>query len=758
MNQLLIKLLKFIVRRVARYHRFIDPVDLLARLARFGQPSEVAVPTELLRAGAKMHARGLLNSQAIQYNLDWVWPYWVDRQFDPADRSFIPRAFSLTHINLTHRNWTCVGQPDGGELPIVDPRGLVTPFYDSWSLDFWILHDDDPDLLLSEAERVNQRFEPLGDPVVTTRLDSEDYQLDTQVRVPSRNDSPGSLCRIGLQARSPSSGWLVTSLRPYNPEGISTINSVSLKSDQPGLEVEDQGRTAEVLFEPEPTRYALSNFNSGDVYNRFPDDSSSDTEECSLGMVTAAAAHKLTPGETTEVEVDIPLNPAGGGETSSPNRRQWKSLSVNRCTLDIPNETYEYLFQSSLKTLQLLSGEKIFPGPFTYKRFWYRDAAFMLNALLVTGYTSRVEKVIDYFPEEQNHSGYFCSQKGEWDSNGEVLWIVGKFCDYTDRVLPRSWRSPVYEGAEWIQNKRTDRNLDEPHAGLLPAGFSAEHFGPNDYYYWDNFWGIAGLRKAADLLEDLGDVERVEEFRLEASDLLTAVDESMEPRLEAGSDRAMPPSPYRSVDAGSIGSIAAGYPHDIYPPSDRRLIDTVNALMDSCFHQGTFFQEMIHSGRNPYLSLHLAQVLMKASDGRFHRIVEAVAELASDTGKWPEAVHPSSGGGCMGDGEHGWAAAEWVLMMRNMFVRESGNGLLVGQGLPEDWFDQPNGIEFGPTLTEYGELSLKFDPGEKGVQVEISADWHDEPPTVTVDIPGYESEKITSATGTTKHQVRRKRT
>ena len=41
--------------------------------------------------------------------------------------------------------------------------------------------------------------------------------------------------------------------------------------------------------------------------------------------------------------------------------------------------------------------------------------------------------------------------------------------------------------------------LDEIDAGLLPAGFSAEHLGPNDYYYWDDFWGLAGLIAAARL-------------------------------------------------------------------------------------------------------------------------------------------------------------------------------------------------------------------------------------------------------------------
>src|SRR5574340_322025 len=31
----------------------------------------------------------------------------------------------------------------------------------------------------------------------------------------------------------------------------------------------------------------------------------------------------------------------------------------------------------------------------------------------------------------------------------------------------------------------------------LPPGPSAEHLGPSDYYYWDDFWGLAGLYEAA---------------------------------------------------------------------------------------------------------------------------------------------------------------------------------------------------------------------------------------------------------------------
>ena len=90
---------RFIVRRVARQQGFIDPVTILSKFQNFAQPSDVIAPKELLREGVVLHARGLMNSQAIQHNLDWVWPFWVEQQFNPRNEAFIPRAFSLTQIN-----------------------------------------------------------------------------------------------------------------------------------------------------------------------------------------------------------------------------------------------------------------------------------------------------------------------------------------------------------------------------------------------------------------------------------------------------------------------------------------------------------------------------------------------------------------------------------------------------------------------------------------------------------------------------------
>ena len=44
--------------------------------------------------------------------------------------------------NVTQRNWTAVGNIGSALEGIVDPRGLVTPWFDGWSLDWWIGAED----------------------------------------------------------------------------------------------------------------------------------------------------------------------------------------------------------------------------------------------------------------------------------------------------------------------------------------------------------------------------------------------------------------------------------------------------------------------------------------------------------------------------------------------------------------------------------------------------------------------------------------
>jgi hypothetical protein len=716
---------RFLVGRAAREHGFLDPVELIARLHRFAQPSEVAVPLELLRAAMVFHARGLINSRVIQHNLDWVWPYWVERQFDPGDVSFIPRAFTISHVNLTHRNWTAVGLPDVADLAIIDPCGLLTPFLDGWSVDCWVMTEDGRFLLPSRLRAVSQRQES-GDLAVVTECASDGLQLRS--RVACEADAAGPVCVLRIEARADSPGWAIVSLRPCNPEGISFIQEVGLSRDRRGWTIDGSRR---VIFDVPVDRHHVSNYRGGDVFIRLRERSEQSEGHCDVGMITAAAMFAMEPNAMRVITARVPLQ--GEGPRSS-SFASWSDSLRDHCRLRLADEKFQSLYDAALRTLILHSPGDVYPGPYTYKRFWFRDAAFIIHALSCAGLLERAERALDRFSRRQDAHGYFHSQEGEWDSNGQALWIMHRFCTMTGRAAKPEWLTPIEKAARWLKEKRLHA-ADTPHAGLLPAGFSAEHLGPNDYYYWDDFWGIAGLRAAADMLEPF-DREAASKYRQEADRFFGDVEASLERAERRLARPAMPASPYRRLDAGAIGSIAAGYPLQLFTATDPRLIDTVEFLLCKCFMDCAFFQDVVHSGINPYLTLHVAQVLLRARDPRYLDLMDGVARLASPTGHWPEAIHPRTRGGCMGDGQHVWAAAEWVLMLRNCFVREEGDRLILCSGAAREWLRSRRPVLFGPAPTSFGTVTVKIEPGDSALRIHWEGRWHAGPPVIEVHLPG----------------------
>ncbi|MCF8068406.1 MAG: hypothetical protein K9L30_07465 [Desulfobacterales bacterium] len=736
---------KFIIKRAARAYGFLDPITLLARLRRFGHPSEVHEPIELIRAGVVFHARGLVNTRAIQYNLDWIWPFWIVKQFKPNDISFIPRGFAFSHVNLTHRNWTAVGHPDLPHYPIVDPRGLVTPYLDSWSIDCWLLPENGPMLVPSEVEKVHQRLNLEDDALsVFTRTQKAGLRLDTTVRVDETSD--GCQTHIHASGFAENGGYLVLALRPYNPEGIQFIDSIAF--DQEDCCFLINGQTG-VHFNHEPEKVIFSNYEKGDVAHILDQAEQETAVKCDIGMATAAAIFPVAKKRTTEITVSMPLVDAAAASSSSSETvigespvQGWQSCLDNTARLKVPDEKIRFLYDAAVRTMLLLSAGNAYPGPYTYKRFWFRDACLMIHALLAIGLSKRASRMILDFPSRQTLTGYFQSQEGEWDSNGQVLWIAGRLHELTGITYDTAFIKSIFKGANWIINKRSQLDTDKPHHGLLPAGFSAEHLGPNDYYYWDNYWGLAGLRAAGRMAGDYNFHKDQDEFYRQAAafhqHIMNSIDKVSEKKRQGG----IPASPYRRMDAGAVGSIVADYPLQLTLPNDPMIMKTIAYLMENCFHSGAFFQDMIHSGINVYLTLAIAQSLLRAGDPTYRQLIQTVADLSTPTGQWPEAIHPFTRGGCMGDGQHGWASAEWLMMMRNLFVREEGNTIIIGSGIFPKWIESGKEISFGPTLIPGGELTVTMRGSGSAVFLDLDVDNRNAAINIVVAIPGYQTHKL----------------
>ena len=87
-----------------------------------------------------------------------------------------------------------------------------------------------------------------------------------------------------------------------------------------------------------------------------------------------------------------------------------------------------------------------------------------------------------------------------------------QYCEMTGNVPPKEWEGSIKKAGQWICKKRLSSEGTLPHAGLLPSGFSAEHLGPNDFYYWDDFWSVTGLKAAAFLRTAYKDIDQAVYF------------------------------------------------------------------------------------------------------------------------------------------------------------------------------------------------------------------------------------------------------
>ena len=185
----------------------------------------------------------------------------------------------------------------------------------------------------------------------------------------------------------------------------------------------------------------------------------------------------------------------------------------------------------------------------------------------------------------------------------------------------------------------------------------------------------------------------------------------------------VPAGPRRRVDPAIIGSLVAVWPLELWPVDDPAMAATAQAVRDRFCIGPAFFQAISHTGLGTYLTLQLAEVELAAADRRALERLQWLVEAATPTFTWPEAVHPRLGGGCMGDGHHGWAAADFLTFVRNLLVRETvvdgRQELLLCSMLPPEWVGQDVEVRDAPTHAGPLSFSLGWDGRRPILQWEL---------------------------------------
>src|SRR3954471_3196190 len=396
-------------------------------------------------------------------------------------------------------------------------------------------------------------------------------------------------------------------------------------------------------------------------------------------------------------------------------------------------------YRSCRADLLILADDgEIHPGPTIYDSFWVRDSSVEAIACALAGDDGLAGSQLG-----RHHLDVFQTRAGtigpvraygfiggdheqdgeEWDANGEALWAFGKF----DRIQgpavafgAKVYWPYVLEGARWIRDNRS------PY-GLLPSGWSAEHLGWRDQpHYWDDLWGLAGLYEAARLAERLGAAEVVELWAafdsLKADTTASISWVLQQQRAEGQWETYVPSGPGgdRGLLSTIIGGVAYVHPTHLYygaklgPEVDEAFRLTLDTIW-SHFVDGGFRHDTSWQAYGPYLTLQLAHAFLRLGDldrmdallgwaignaayARVSRYEGSGEQWQVTTGTWNEQhAYPVSNDFTalpfrvwyMGDMPHGWAAAEFMLLLREILFFEAGEDdvreLYVASGTRPRW-------------------------------------------------------------------------
>jgi hypothetical protein len=443
------------------------------------------------------------------------------------------------------------------------------------------------------------------------------------------------------------------------------------------------------------------------------------------------------------------------------NLRYWREkLNNDGIYMDMPSNV-SHLFDlyrtCRANVLILADNGQIHPGPTIYDSFWVRDSSVEGIACALAGDINLAMKQFGYhytkifslnendWIDGVNLKGFFGGEHEkndkEWDSNGQALWAIGKL----DRILGKQsnfgqglYLPYVIEAVRWLNRNRSVY-------GLLHHGWSAEHIGGKDEpHYWDDFWGIAGLWEAAKLAERIGAPEKNEIWSVYES-LKTATADSIRYVLNVQRQKGfwetfIPTGPKYpgALNSTMVGTLAYFHPCRLY--MNEKLGEDIDyaARMTletiwSHFVRGGFDHYSAWRCYGPYLTIQLAHCfLLTGNIERMDKLLDwsykagfakvntweyspyewkvvlgawneqhcyPIAENFSGNINWPDWWY-------MGDIPHGWACAEFMLLLRDIMFFEADEDndphIYIAPGIMPHWLKDGQYVSLHNAPTLFG--------------------------------------------------------
>lgn len=476
----------------------------------------------------------------------------------------------------------------------------------------------------------------------------------------------------------------------------------------------------------------------------------------------------LAPGAEAVLDFKLPCDPMPLSDTVAlaalrgatfdsylaTTERWWRRFLVQGMQVELPEAKPVDVYRSSLvydAIARRREGDDYIPtvNRFQYHHFWVRDGAYIVNAFDLAGRHRWAEQGLAHFLRCRQPNGIMC-QPPQWDGYGQTLWAFGSHWRLTG---DDAWARGVYPDLARHARGVFAEVAKDP-LGLVPVAPPYDNEAINGHYTGHSFWLLTGMRDLIAMAEALGEKDDATQFR-QWHDEYRARFLKQLAAAEARTGGHIPPG-LDAENGCDWDNLISLYPRGGVPArgtleaSDPAIGRTADVLRARKYAEGllTYGPGLRPGSLHHYDTIKCTEDLVTLG-----RQQDALADFYS------LLVHTSSTNGGFECGiapwgnrdpggnlpPHGWFAAEYIGLLRNMLVREWEGDLHLLSVVSPAWLQPGTHLEVRRAPTDFGDVSLALQSTAEGLTLRLRHDWRTAPRRVVVHLPWFLD--VVSATG-----------
>lgn len=373
-----------------------------------------------------------------------------------------------------------------------------------------------------------------------------------------------------------------------------------------------------------------------------------------------------------------------------------------------------------------------------YHAFWMRDASHIMNAYDVTGHLNLVRQSLPFFLSFQKPDGLIISQPGQYDGWGQTLWSLGRYYQFShDRAFAQSVFPAVLRAVHWLERARADDPLH-----IMPAANPHDdEFHIKAHVTGHNFWALDGLQEAIVLAKAVGTEADVQEFQRDYRSYHQVLFHLLN-KIGAKNGNYIPPG-IAIAGGQDWGNMNVLYPEMLLPQNDPLVTGTLRRVRKE-YSEGL----ITLAGRlHDYVGFKNTETELIIGEQE-QVIKDLYAELvhtSSTHAGWEYGPLPWGARDFGHDmAPHGWFAADYATLVRNMLLREQGDNLHLLSALSPDWTRPGDTIKVSNALTEFGRMGMECKFSHSGMHMDLETEFQQKPAHIVVHLPWFVT--VSSAT------------